>query len=132
MYTVTCVSYLAAIGIKSYPVFALAAHGTLGNLMMSWMSENGVIYLMERNIRKFNISSPLSAFHFASVLLRVRARDKALRALFKEHEQDFREKLADGSYVKWAMPSKSQSTAFSEPPLATVHETNELQSMHIS
>ncbi|KAJ3554947.1 hypothetical protein NM688_g2843 [Phlebia brevispora] len=139
MYCVASVSYLAAIGIKMYPVFALAAHGTLGNLIMTWTSDNDITYIMERNIRKFDISSPLSAFHFASVLLRVRARDRQLRALFKEHEDEFREKLASGNYVKWVMPQRKPKPAAPETPLATVHEndeqvhnvTNMLQSAHI-
>ncbi|KAJ3556116.1 hypothetical protein NM688_g2200 [Phlebia brevispora] len=128
MYSVTSVSYLAAIGIKAYPVFTLAAHGTLGNLIMTWMSENGAIYIMERNIRKFDISNPLSAFHFASILLRLRARDRELRTLFKKYEKDLLEKLTNGDWAKWAMEDRvnrqsQASTSGGTPVVASGQKT---------
>ncbi|KAJ3554603.1 hypothetical protein NM688_g3020 [Phlebia brevispora] len=128
MYSVASISYLAAIGIKAYPVFTLAAHGTLGNLIMTWMSENGAIYMMERNIRKFDISNPLSAFHFASILLRLRARDRELSALFREHEKGLLEKLSNGDWEKWAMEDRvnrqsQASTSSGTPVVASGQKT---------
>ena len=41
MYCAASVSYLAAFGIKQYPVFTLAAHGTIGHVLMAWMSGEG-------------------------------------------------------------------------------------------
>ena len=41
MYCTASVSYLAALGIKQYPVFALATHGSVGYVLMAWMSSEG-------------------------------------------------------------------------------------------
>ncbi|KAJ3531985.1 hypothetical protein NM688_g7494 [Phlebia brevispora] len=60
---------------------------------------------MERNISKFDISNPLSAFHFATVLLRLKASDRKLKDLFKAHESDFITMLASGTYKPWAKES---------------------------
>ncbi|KAJ3554604.1 hypothetical protein NM688_g3022 [Phlebia brevispora] len=125
---------LNQVRIKTYPVFALATHGPLGNLIMVWMSENGAIYIMEQNIRKFDISNPLSAFHFASVLIRLRARDKILKEMFKEHEEELIMKLAKRDGLQWAMerrsgdqPKKkvSRKSRVAAQSLATLREDDE-------
>lgn len=53
---------------------------------------------MERNIHKFNIMQPIQAFHLATIVLRLKAREKELKTLFGEHGQSYLEKLARGEY----------------------------------
>lgn len=50
---------------------------------------------MERNIRKFDISQPIQAFHFASIVLRLKARDRELRDIFARQA-----KTTSKSYTK--------------------------------
>ncbi len=42
MYDISNVLYFDSLGIKSYPVFSLAVHGTRAALIMGWKSRNGV------------------------------------------------------------------------------------------
>ena len=72
-----------------------------------------VIYIMERNIRKFDISSPLQAFQFATFLLRLRARSDAFVAEFDDkYAAGFAKSLLDptGPLRKCAMCDSSAVT----------------------
>ncbi|KAK0475848.1 hypothetical protein IW261DRAFT_1595327 [Armillaria novae-zelandiae] len=80
--------HLASLGITDHPVFGLATNGCEGAVLMGWYSQaKDVIYLMERNVRTFNISSPIQVYHFATFILRLRdysqavLKKKALEAL---------------------------------------------------
>jgi hypothetical protein len=39
---------------------------------------------MERNVRSFDIASPIQAFQYATFLVRLREQDRVLENLFKE------------------------------------------------
>lgn len=61
---------------------------------------------MERNVRSFNILSPLQAFQFATFLLRLRARSDAFVAEFDDkYAASFTKSLLDpeSPLRKWAM-----------------------------
>ncbi|KAK0209355.1 hypothetical protein IW262DRAFT_1281607 [Armillaria fumosa] len=80
--------HLASLGITDHPMFGLATNGCKGAVLMGWYSQaKDVIYLMERKIRTFNISSPIQVYHFATFILRLRdysqtvLKKKALEAL---------------------------------------------------
>ncbi|KAK0476392.1 hypothetical protein IW261DRAFT_1609580 [Armillaria novae-zelandiae] len=73
MYMVGGVMHLKSLGITRYPVFGLAANGTVGTLLCCWYSNTlDRVFIMERNIRVFDISSPIQAYHFMTFLLRLR------------------------------------------------------------
>ena len=59
------------------------------------------IYVMERNIRTFDLSSPLQAFHFATFLVRLRARSKDVQELFREQQASLMTKVKKGELKKW-------------------------------
>jgi len=90
MYCVAGVSFLKALGITGYPVFGLVTSGTIGKVILCWHSEKQKvnlstvfhlhsdgdptqqrIYLLERNVRTFDIAVPLQAFQFATFVLRL-------------------------------------------------------------
>ncbi|KAJ7093550.1 hypothetical protein C8R44DRAFT_585338, partial [Mycena epipterygia] len=73
-------------GIEDYPFYCLVTLGKLGSILMAWKSskkEAGPTYLIERNVRKFDISSPIQAFHFATFLLRLRDDQEQLKRRVK-------------------------------------------------
>ncbi|KAG2366672.1 hypothetical protein BDR07DRAFT_1479897 [Suillus spraguei] len=69
-YLVSAVTFLSKLGIIDKPVFGLIANGTLGAVTMAWMT-NKQIYVMERNIRHYDIRDPLQALQFVSILPRL-------------------------------------------------------------
>lgn len=58
---------------------------------------------MERNVRKFDILEPIQAFHLATVVLRLKAREEELKRLFAERGETYLEQLKDGDFDEWAM-----------------------------
>ncbi|KAK0462513.1 uncharacterized protein EV420DRAFT_1192487 [Desarmillaria tabescens] len=90
MYLEASVRYLASLGVTKKAVFALATDGVEGAILMAWCSSDSEsVYIVERNVRTFNISSPIEVYHFVTVLLRLReygdttlkdAVEKALKA----------------------------------------------------
>ncbi|KAK0476505.1 hypothetical protein IW261DRAFT_1491507 [Armillaria novae-zelandiae] len=73
MYLEGSVRYLASLGITNRAVFGLATNGVQGAILMAWFSGiTDTVYIVERNLRTFNISSPIQVYHFMTVLLRLR------------------------------------------------------------
>ncbi|KAK0194908.1 hypothetical protein F5146DRAFT_1172420 [Armillaria mellea] len=73
MYLEASVRYLASLGVTKQAVFALATDGVEGAILMAWCSgDSERVYIVERNVRTFKISSPIEVYHFITVLLRLR------------------------------------------------------------
>ncbi|KAI0798184.1 hypothetical protein C8Q75DRAFT_38575 [Abortiporus biennis] len=120
MYLIAAIAYLAAIGITEYPVFVIATHGSIAGLIMGWRSSNGATYIMERNIRKFDIKGPLQAFHLAIIIMRLKSRGDELKQKVLEDES-IQEKIFSSECQQWAMPAKVSSDTSTK--LATLHES---------
>ncbi|KAJ6543484.1 hypothetical protein B0H10DRAFT_1374321 [Mycena sp. CBHHK59/15] len=87
MYIVSVVAFYAALGIKDYPFYCLVTTRKVGAVLMAWRSSKlKRTYIMERNIRKFDLSSPLQAFHFATFLIRLRADQENLKNTFTQQK----------------------------------------------
>ncbi|KAK0462012.1 uncharacterized protein EV420DRAFT_140955 [Desarmillaria tabescens] len=72
-YLEASVRLLEAHGIKELPVFALATNGNEGVVLMAWCSKDSErVYLIDRCVQKFNISSPIEVLHFVTFLLRLK------------------------------------------------------------
>ncbi|KAK0225428.1 hypothetical protein IW262DRAFT_686231 [Armillaria fumosa] len=73
MYLEASVRYLASLGVHKQAVFALTTDGVEGAVLMAWCSSDSErVYIVERNVRTFNISQPIEVYHFVTVLLRLR------------------------------------------------------------
>ncbi|KAK0505254.1 hypothetical protein EDD18DRAFT_1399318 [Armillaria luteobubalina] len=73
MYLEASVRYLASLGVTKQAVFALTTDGVEGVILMAWCSSDSErVYIVERNVRTFNISQPIEVYHFVTVLLRLR------------------------------------------------------------
>ncbi|KAK0495141.1 hypothetical protein EDD18DRAFT_263436 [Armillaria luteobubalina] len=86
MYLEGSVRYLASLGITNRAVFGLATNGVQGAILMAWFSEiTDTVYIVECNLRTFNIPSPIQVYHFVTVLLRLRRdSDTKLKELVEE------------------------------------------------
>ncbi|KAG2072964.1 hypothetical protein BDR04DRAFT_1095808 [Suillus decipiens] len=69
-YLVSAVTFLSKLRIVDKPVFGLIVNGTLGAVTMAWKTNNQ-IYVMERNIRYYDIRDPVQALQFVSILPRL-------------------------------------------------------------
>ncbi|KAK0225430.1 hypothetical protein IW262DRAFT_1456510 [Armillaria fumosa] len=73
IYLEASVRYLASLGVTKQAVFALTTDGVEGAVLMAWCSSDSErVYIVERNVRTFNISQPIEVYHFVTVLLRLR------------------------------------------------------------
>lgn len=64
---------------------------------------------MERNIRTFDLSSPIQAFQFAIFLLRVRKQSEELEILFGEKKTEFVKKASGNELTEWTKEAQSDS-----------------------
>ncbi|KAJ7247887.1 hypothetical protein B0H12DRAFT_1053312 [Mycena haematopus] len=80
MYLASLVAFYSSLGIDDYPFYCLVTSGKLGAILMAWTSSSqNQTYLVERNVRKFDISVPIQAFQFATFLLRLRDDQEKLK-----------------------------------------------------
>jgi hypothetical protein len=63
---------------------------------------------MERNIRTFDLSSPLQAFHFATFLVRLRAHSKDVQALFRKQQAGLIAKVKNKELERWTKEAQIQ------------------------
>ncbi|KAJ6467568.1 hypothetical protein C8R47DRAFT_990401 [Mycena vitilis] len=102
MYLVSLVSFFSALGIEGYPFFGVVTSGKQGAVLMAWKSiVTDRTYLIERNVRKFDISIPIQAFHFATFLLRLRDDQEKLKRLVLAKLKDVDSKRV-GDWTKFA------------------------------
>jgi hypothetical protein len=59
------------------------------------------IYIIERKIRTFNLSSPIEAFQFASFLIRLQEHTDTLKDLFERKKAEFCLKAKRGQLPRW-------------------------------
>jgi hypothetical protein len=59
------------------------------------------IFIIERNIRTFNLSSPIEAFQFATFLVRLREHTDTLKELFKQKKGEFLRRADKGELLEW-------------------------------
>jgi hypothetical protein len=66
------------------------------------------MYIIERNIRTFNLSSPIEAFQFASFLIRLREHTDTLKDLFEKKKEEFLKKAERGELPKWTKDAQGE------------------------
>ncbi|KAL4242827.1 hypothetical protein ABKN59_011533 [Abortiporus biennis] len=124
LHCIAAVRYLASIGIKDYPVYVLVTHGTIAGLTMAWYSTtNNNTYIMERNVRKFDITVPIQAFHLATVIMRLKVKGDELKERVA-NDQDILNNIFREDGKEWAMGDDEENT---EPAvLPTAHERDRI------
>ena len=69
------------------------------------------IYIIERKICTFNLSSPIEAFQFASFLIRLREHTDTLKDLFERKKAQFCLKAERGQLPKWTKIEQPKEAA---------------------
>ncbi|KAL4063311.1 hypothetical protein J3A83DRAFT_4106895 [Scleroderma citrinum] len=88
IYLVSALRFLEALGITGQPVFGLVTKGAEGSILMAWLSgKTEKIYIIDRNVKTFDLTNPLDAFQFATILVRL-----------SQHAQDLKTKFEDEVY----------------------------------
>ncbi|KAG2129704.1 uncharacterized protein EDB93DRAFT_109566 [Suillus bovinus] len=82
-YLVSAVTFLSELGITEQPVFGLVVNSALGAITMAWKNNNQ-IFIMERNVRYYDIRDPLQALQFVSILPRLARHGLGLRHLLEK------------------------------------------------
>ncbi|KAF7972508.1 hypothetical protein HWV62_17784 [Athelia sp. TMB] len=119
-YLISAVSFLASIGITEHRVFGLVTEGARGGVLMAWCSIDKfggeVIYIIERDIRTFNLASPLGAIQFGIFLMRLRAGNQELVDAFNANKQQMDKRAADEEWVKWTKTAQDQELQDNKVP----------------
>ncbi|OAX38629.1 hypothetical protein K503DRAFT_717925 [Rhizopogon vinicolor AM-OR11-026] len=108
-YLVSALRFLAALDITEQPVFGLVVNGRLGAVAMAWQ-KNEKIYIMERNVRHYDISDPLQAFQFVSVLLRLARHGLVLRDRLEQMEDAVYKRFLESGWSKLAQIKEGYET----------------------
>ncbi|OJA16885.1 hypothetical protein AZE42_08501 [Rhizopogon vesiculosus] len=108
-YLVSALRFLAALDITEQPVFGLVVNGRLGAVAVAWQ-KNEKIYIMERNVRHYDISDPLQAFQFVSVLLRLARHGLALRARLEQTKDTVYKRFLESGWSKLAQIKEGHET----------------------
>ncbi|KAH9941907.1 hypothetical protein B0H21DRAFT_542786 [Amylocystis lapponica] len=94
LYSCSAVRFLQAVGITDFPVFSLITRGSVGLLFMTWYSSTDEhIYVMERAMSGFDISTPRGAFLYAQFLARLDEHGQKLMSLYSEALPGFLKRL---------------------------------------
>ncbi|KAH7920531.1 hypothetical protein BV22DRAFT_1097977 [Leucogyrophana mollusca] len=101
IYAVSSLKFLEAVGITNTLVYSLVTNGNQGALTASWLND-GRIYIMERNILQFDLSDPLQAFQFATVLVRLAEYGQTLQETFEAKKEDFFARIRKGKLKQWS------------------------------
>ncbi|KAK0193486.1 hypothetical protein F5146DRAFT_1181532 [Armillaria mellea] len=125
VHLVSAVMHVKCLGISRYPVFGLATNGTVDAFLCCWYSRRlGRVFIMDQNIRHFDISSPIQAYHFMTFLLRLRRwSDEQLKKHQVRILEDADNFMADHSWTR-----KAQKKAAKKILVDTVE--NNFRSFH--
>ncbi|KAG1717263.1 hypothetical protein EDB19DRAFT_2048173 [Suillus lakei] len=83
IYLVSALTFLSELGITDQPVFGLVVNGAERSAYHG-MEGEWRIYVMDRNVRHYDITSPLQALQFVSVLPRLACHGLRLRSLLNK------------------------------------------------
>ncbi|KAL4061972.1 hypothetical protein J3A83DRAFT_4147109 [Scleroderma citrinum] len=85
IYLVSALRFLEALGITGQPVFGLVTKGAEGSILMAWLSgKTEKIYIIDRNVKTFDLTNPLDAFQFATILVRLSQHAQGLKTKFED------------------------------------------------
>ncbi|EIW76790.1 hypothetical protein CONPUDRAFT_157949 [Coniophora puteana RWD-64-598 SS2] len=102
-------TFFGAVGLTGVPVFSLVTDGCRAVLTCAWAEKFGSfqrIKIAERNGVLFDLRNPLSAFHFATFLVRLKhEHGQKLRERFDDQAlAHLRERLEQGEWeTRWTM-----------------------------
>ncbi|KAF8556408.1 hypothetical protein OG21DRAFT_1495507 [Imleria badia] len=89
MYLTAAVKFLQAIGIMNFAVYGVQTDGPIVVLPAAIVRDDNYVYLYERLTEKLDISTPVGAWHYATILCRLAQNHaKILQEKFEEQVRD--------------------------------------------
>ncbi|EED77609.1 predicted protein [Postia placenta Mad-698-R] len=70
LYCTSAARFLEAIGIVEFPIFSVLSDGPYTVLATTWVKD-GIVQIFERHMVSFDVSNPLGAWHYATVMARI-------------------------------------------------------------
>ncbi|KAF9233412.1 hypothetical protein BU15DRAFT_66597 [Melanogaster broomeanus] len=86
LYLVSSLRFLTAIDMADQPVFGLVTSGTCGALTMAWKHKEK-IFILERNVKTYDIADPMHAFQLALVIVRLAKLGQRLKDEFATNKK---------------------------------------------
>ncbi|KAF9532571.1 hypothetical protein CPB83DRAFT_806933 [Crepidotus variabilis] len=128
MYCTSGLEHLSSIGITDFPVWGIVCAGNIGTILMAWKTTKSATatntpktaqkdynFIFDRNVKRFNLSDPLQAFHFMTSVHRIHLQKKEL---FKKLD---RRRLAthlnDTQRQAWKMPEPPKESKSPVSPI---------------
>ncbi|KAF8628281.1 hypothetical protein AX17_006015, partial [Amanita inopinata Kibby_2008] len=68
MYLISAVKFLETLGISGVPIFGIQTDSRYAFFPAAVIKDDGIIHLFERQVEKVDISTPLGAWHYATVV----------------------------------------------------------------
>ncbi|KAJ7604081.1 hypothetical protein FB45DRAFT_811455 [Roridomyces roridus] len=114
MYLVSVITYYATVlGIQNRRFYCLVTSGKNVAVIAGWKSAGKQdIFIFDRNVITFDLSSPIDVYHFATILLRLREDQEDLKKVIGEKLQNL-DKRQLNDFKKWrkSVQTPSQKTA---------------------
>ncbi|KAI5986082.1 hypothetical protein F5J12DRAFT_578617 [Pisolithus orientalis] len=101
MYLTASVKFLEAVRITDFPVYGVEADGSVVSLPVAVLRSDdsgNIVHLFERLVEKLDISSPLGAWHYATILCRLaKLHAEVLETRFETVKEPLTTALRSGS-----------------------------------
>ncbi|KAJ3475516.1 hypothetical protein NLI96_g11788 [Meripilus lineatus] len=113
----TSVLFLAHLGIFDHAVFGLVVEGMIGFLIMAWKSKSkDAIFIIEHNVKQFNLTNILQVYELMIFLQRLRTRGEEMMSKIQGDESKLKDPevfirslhengLPTRNHAEWAIPS---------------------------
>ncbi|KAF8631840.1 hypothetical protein AX17_004981 [Amanita inopinata Kibby_2008] len=71
MYLISAVKFLETLGISGVPIYGIQTDGRYAFFPAAVIKNDGFVHLFERQVEKVDLSTPLGAWHYATVVARL-------------------------------------------------------------
>jgi hypothetical protein len=105
MYLTASVKFLQAIGITNIAVYGVQTDGPIVVLPAAILGDDNFVHLFERLVEKLDISTPVGAWHYATILCRLAQNHaKDLEKKFEEVRDNLVTSLQNGDQMEgWTL-----------------------------
>ncbi|KAH7923386.1 hypothetical protein BV22DRAFT_1093046 [Leucogyrophana mollusca] len=105
IYCVSSLKFLEAIGVTNQPVFGLVVCGTQGVLWLAW-SNGQKTFIMERNVRQYDLQDPLQTLQLAIFLSRLSRHGAQLQAIVRAKQGEIIDRAKEMTLPAWSKISQ--------------------------
>ncbi|KAF8545941.1 hypothetical protein OG21DRAFT_1589690 [Imleria badia] len=120
MYLTASVKFLQAVGITDVPVYGVQTDGPIVVLPAAVLRDDSFIYLFERLVETLDISTPLGAWHYATILCRLAQNHaEVLEKRFEEVRERLINSLLNQGIQGWTIGNQKATLKAEESKVNT-------------